>query len=74
LGSYRSPNSPTDSADEANFFIIARDSAQECVPILELARRRNLLSDDAHRTFREQIEVIAKMTSGLISGMDKRDP
>jgi four helix bundle protein len=60
-------------ADRKNFFIIARASAQECVPILELARRKSLLSDDAHRTFRDQIEVIAKMTSGLISGMGKRD-
>lgn len=27
-------------ADRKNFFIIARGSVQECVPLLELARRR----------------------------------
>lgn len=59
--------------DRKNFFTIARASAQECVPILELARRKNLLTDDAHRAFRGQIEDIAKMISGLIAGMDKRD-
>jgi len=47
-------------ADRKNFFIIARASAQECVPILELARLKNLLSDDAHRAFREQIEVMVR--------------
>jgi len=31
--------------DRRNFFGIARGSAQECVPLLELARRRELLAD-----------------------------
>ncbi|MCC6509626.1 MAG: four helix bundle protein [Pirellulaceae bacterium] len=30
-------------ADRKNFFIIARGSVQECVPLLELARRRQLI-------------------------------
>jgi four helix bundle protein len=59
-------------ADRKNFFIIARGSAQECVPLLELARRKDLVPDDAHRGFREQIEVMAKMISGLISGIENR--
>jgi four helix bundle protein len=59
-------------ADRKNFFIIARGSAQECVPLLELARRNDLVPENAHLAFREQIEVIAKMISGLIAGMDKR--
>ncbi len=60
------------SADRRNFFIVARASAQECVPLLELARRKGLVADNPHQAFREQIEVIARMISGLISGMDKR--
>ena len=32
--------------DRKNFFGIARGSVQECVPLLELARRRNLLSEE----------------------------
>jgi len=58
--------------DRTNFFVIARASAQECVPLLELARRKGFVQDAAHADLRERIEIIAKMTSGLISGMDKR--
>jgi four helix bundle protein len=32
-------------ADRRNFFGIARGSAQECVPLLELARRRSMLTE-----------------------------
>jgi four helix bundle protein len=59
-------------SDRKNFFVIARASAQECVPLLELAKRKDFVTDDAHQSLREQIEIIAKMISGLISGMDKR--
>jgi len=60
-------------SDRRNFFIIARGSAQECVPLLELGRRKGLLQDELHRDLRDQIEIIAKMISGLINGMDKRE-
>lgn len=59
-------------SDRRNFFIIARGSAQECVPLLELARRKALLQEQFHRDLRDQIEIIAKMISGLINGMEKR--
>jgi len=60
-------------ADRKNFFGIARGSAQECVPLLELARRRKLLDDARHAEMREELETIAKMLSGLINGLDKRE-
>lgn len=59
-------------SDRRNFFIIARASAQECVPLLELARRKQLVQEEPHRQFRDQIEVIAKMISGLIAGIENR--
>ena len=59
-------------SDRRNFFIIARGSAQECVPLIELARRKRLLQDAAHAELRDQIEVIAKMISGLIAGIENR--
>lgn len=59
-------------ADRKNFFGIGRGSAQECVPLLELARRRRLLDDTRHAAMRAGLETIAKMLSGLINGLDKR--
>lgn len=59
-------------ADRKNFFIIARGSVQECVPLLELARRRRLLDDAQHSKLKCDLEEVARMLSGLISGLDKR--
>ena len=59
-------------ADRRNFFTIARGSAHECVPLLEVARRRNLLDEAKHQALRAELEVMAKMISGLINGLDKR--
>jgi four helix bundle protein len=57
-------------ADRKNFFIIARGSAQECVPLLELARRRKLLDNARHASMSEDLETIVKMLSGLINGLE----
>jgi four helix bundle protein len=59
-------------ADRKNFFTIARGSAQECIPLLEIARRRNLIDETIQSECRQALETIAKMLSGLISGLDKR--
>jgi four helix bundle protein len=59
-------------ADRKNFFAIARGSVQECVPLLELARRRGLLDHAEHGAVKDGLEEIARMLSGLISGLDKR--
>ncbi len=58
--------------DRKNFFGIARGSAQEYVPLLELARRRGLLDNKQHSKFKAELEEIARMISGLINGLDKR--
>ena len=59
-------------SDRKHFFIIARGSTQECVPLLELAARRGFLDAKLHETLKNDLEEIAKMISGLINGMDKR--
>ena len=59
-------------ADRKHFFAIARGSAQECVPLLELARRRGLVGEREYAALRHELEIIAKMISGLIAGLDKR--
>ena len=51
--------------DRRNFFGIARGSVQECVPRLELANR--------HRELKADLEEIARMLSGLIRGLEKRE-
>jgi four helix bundle protein len=58
--------------DRQNFFIIARGSVQECIPLLEIAKRKQLVSDDKLSDLFNQLEVISKMLSGLINGLEKR--
>lgn len=59
--------------DRRNFFGIARGSVQECVPLLELARRRAFLNVEVHSNLKSQLEEISKMLSGLINGIDNRE-
>jgi four helix bundle protein len=59
-------------ADRRNFFGIARGSVQECVPLLELASRQQLLQADRHQQLKGDLEEIARMLSGLINGLDNR--
>jgi four helix bundle protein len=59
--------------DRKNFFGIARGSVQECVPLMELAARRNLLNEQIHVLLKSQLEEIARMLSGLINGLEKRE-
>lgn len=59
-------------ADRRNFFIIARGSMQECVPLLEIAKRKQFISDVTLSDLLNQLETISKMISGLINGLEKR--
>ncbi len=56
-------------ADRKQFFWIARGSAHECVPILELAKRRGLVEDSTVVALKGELEVLCKMISGLINGI-----
>ena len=58
--------------DRKNFFTIAHGSAPECVPLIELACRRNLITEAEHSQFRSELEIIGKMRSGLINGLENR--
>ena len=60
--------------DRRNFFTIARGSAQECVPLLEIAARRGFIAAPDHAQMKSNLEEIARMISGLINGLDKREP
>lgn len=52
--------------DRAHFFRIARGSAFECVPLLEICLRKNLIDSDIHSSLKSELENIGKMLSGLI--------
>ena len=60
------------TADRTNFFRIARGSAFECVPILEICKRKKLIADKRNEELKKEIEDISKMLSGLMHG--KRSP
>ncbi|MCK9554530.1 four helix bundle protein [bacterium] len=53
-------------ADRINFFRISRGSAFECVPILELCRRKKLIKDNTCKCLKENLDEICKMLSGLM--------
>jgi four helix bundle protein len=59
--------------DRKNFFVIARGSVQECVPLLEIASRRGFVSPEGHRALKESLEEMFRMISGLISGLENRE-
>lgn len=58
--------------DRKQFFWVARGSAQECVPILEICRRKDLIGVEDHEVLKNEIDVVIKMIYGLVKGLDKR--
>ena len=60
-------------ADRRNFFTIARGSVHECIPLLKLCLRRGFIKEEVNNSFRNELEIIAKMISGLIKGLDNRN-
>ncbi|MBX9681757.1 MAG: four helix bundle protein [Gemmataceae bacterium] len=55
--------------DKKNFLGFSRGSIQECVPLLELARRRGSIKPDQHEDMKERLEEIARMLAGLIASL-----
>ena len=55
------------------FFLIARSSACECVPILELCLRNKLVTGEARLQLRSDLNEIGAMLTGLIRREQKRE-
>ena len=53
-------------ADRKNFLRISRGSAFECVPILELSKRKGLIKEEQAKVLKENLDEICKMLSGLM--------
>ncbi len=58
--------------DRRNFFIISRASVMECVPLLEIAKRKKVISVVDVSDLLNQLEVISRMISGLINALERR--
>jgi four helix bundle protein len=54
-------------SDRKNFFRISRGSAFECIPILELCKRKKLIGEEKHKALKDNLDEICKMLSGLIN-------
>mgnify|MGYP001604824048 CR=1 FL=1 len=52
------------------FFLIARGSAFECVPLLELCYRRGWMGEEDHKERKNELEIISKMLSALANARD----
>lgn len=57
--------------DYRHFLTIARGSCYECVAILQLALKLNLLSSNDYKTFYNDIMEISKMLSGLRNSLQR---
>ncbi len=58
--------------DRKTFFTIACGSVQECVPLIEVSRRRGFVTDSISAELRDNLEEISRMLSGLIKGRARR--
>jgi four helix bundle protein len=57
------------SRDKKNFLYISRGSLHECIPLMEICRRKGLINSKKADELKNEAVVIGKMLSGLISGL-----
>ena len=53
--------------DRRQFFTVARGSAFECVPVLQVFRRKKLIEDSDYKLLYSELQIISKMLSKLIA-------
>lgn len=56
--------------EKRQFFWIARGSTFECVPILQVLRRKSLINETQYAGYYEQLDVIAKMLTNLVKSVE----
>jgi four helix bundle protein len=57
--------------DKVHFFIMARGSAFECVPVLDMCCRKKLITSERFMACKERLDNICRMISGLIKSQDR---
>ena len=60
------------AADRRRFYFISRGSAQECIPLIDVATRRGLISTDDSDSLRTQLDDIGRMINGLLKQTRER--
>jgi four helix bundle protein len=61
------------SGDRRRFYMTARSSVFECIPLIEICLRRNLITSEQANTLREHCEELSKMIYGLMSSLNHLD-
>jgi len=59
-------NGPWHQADKRQFFWIARGSVFECVPLIEILKIKNCISDVQYRKLRTDLDALGKMLTKLV--------
>ncbi|OIO02913.1 four helix bundle protein [Candidatus Desantisbacteria bacterium CG_4_10_14_0_8_um_filter_48_22] len=59
--------------DRKQFFLIARGSAFECVPLLEMCRSNEILTNIEVENYRNDLDIVCRMLTNLILGIEKRE-
>jgi len=54
--------------ERKDFFIITRGSAFDCVPLLDLCRRRKLIDDTECMELKGELDILARMLTQLVRG------
>lgn len=57
--------------EKRQFFWIARGSVFECVPIIQVLYRKDLITEQQYSGYYEQLDVIAKMLTNLVKSVEK---
>lgn len=56
--------------DKKNFYYFARGSLFECIPILTILRKEDLISMDEFNSIYSESQILAKMLTRLIHSLD----
>lgn len=58
--------------DRKSFFLIARGSAFECVPLIEICKDFGYIDEQTYSSLRSTIEEIGRMLNGLITATEAK--
>ncbi len=61
------------SAEKRQFFWIARGSVFECVPLLELLKRKKQIDENEFQKARDQLDHLGRMLTNLVKANDESE-